>query len=404
MAGLEEALFLLLEKKDEIQHWLQKQRENIPLPIYGSFDIRDAGWKAVVVDSNAFPAGFNNLDPKDHSKLSNGLLRWFESLDNAPKRILLWPEAHTRNPGYLENVRLIKSLIDRTGIEVLVGTDLLNPQTVLTPKGNLSYVDVDVTDERVLADRKSIDLIFLNADLSDGPLDVSGVNVVPPNHMGWHSRSKCRHFEHVSDLVHEVGDLVGIDPWLIGPWGFISRGRCLEDLTCRERLAGEINQGLEFISEKYKEHGIDSRPSLFIKNDKGTYGLGILRIQSPDEVLNLSKRKMNRLTYAKGGKDAEDFLLQEAVPTFFKSNDSVMEPVGYGVNGEVISWFYRSNEKHGILDNLNTPSTKFILEEDLSEKSLTEVHARKWLHELVANISMIAMGRENIDHQSSPEE
>ena len=39
-------------------------KENIPLPIYGSFDIRDAGWKAVVVDSNAFPAGFNNLDPK----------------------------------------------------------------------------------------------------------------------------------------------------------------------------------------------------------------------------------------------------------------------------------------------------------------------------------------------------
>mgnify|MGYP003312171124 CR=1 FL=1 len=49
-------------------------------------------------------------------------------------------------------------------------------------------------------------------------------------------------------------------------------------------------------------------------------------------------------------------------------------------------------------------STKIINEEDLSEKSLTEVHARKWLHELVANISMIAMGRENIDHQSSPEE
>ena len=404
MAGLEDALFSLFEKKDEIQHWLSKKRETIPLPIYGSFDVRDAGWKAVVVDSNAFPAGFNNLDPKDHLELSFRMKEWFENLDIPPKRILLWPEAHTRNPGYLENVSLLKSLIDRTGIEVLVGTDLLNSQTISTPEGDLSYIDVDVTDEMVLADGKSVDMIFLNSDLSDGPLNVSGVNVVPPNHMGWHSRSKCRHFEHVSDLVHEVGDLVGIDPWLIGPWGFISRGRCLEDITCRERLAGEIDEGLEFISQKYKEHGIDSQPSLFIKNDKGTYGLGILRIQSPDEVLNLSKRKMNRLTYAKGGKDAEDFLLQEAVPTFLKSNDSVIEPVGYGVNGEVISWFYRSNDKHGFLDNLNTPSTKFIIDKDLSEEASIEIHARRWLHELIANISMIAMGRENIDYDSSPEE
>ena len=404
MAGLEDALFSLFEKKDEIQYWLDKKRKTIPLPIYGSFDIRDAGWKAVVVDSNAFPAGFNNLDSKDHLKFSFQIKQWFENLDILPDRILLWPEAHTRNPGYLENVMLIKSLIDTTGIEVLVGTDLLNSQTISTPVGDLSYVDVDVTDEMVLADGKNVDMIFLNADLSDGPLHVSGVNVVPPNHMGWHSRSKCRHFEHVSDLVHEVGELVGIDPWLIGPWGFISRGRCLEDLTCRERLAGEIHEGLKFISEKYKEHGISSRPSLFIKNDKGTYGLGILRIQSPDEVLNLSKRKMNRLTYAKGGKDAEDFLLQEAVPTFLKSNDSVIEPVGYGMNGEVISWFYRSNHKHGVLDNLNTPSTKFIIDKDLSEKASIEIHARKWLHELIANISMIAMGLENIDYESSTEE
>ena len=110
---------------------------------------------------------------------------------------------------------------------------------------------------------------------------------------------------------------------------------------------------------------------------------------------------MNRLTYARGGKDAEDFLLQEAVPTFFRSDNSVIEPVGYGVNGEVKSWFYRSNEKYGALDNLNTPSTKFILDSDLSAQASLEINARKWLHSLVANISMIAMGRENLDHGSS---
>ncbi|MBA45406.1 MAG: hypothetical protein CMB31_02315 [Euryarchaeota archaeon] len=394
----------LFDKKNIILEWLEQKRKNIPLPIYGSFDIRDAGWKTVVVDANAFPAGFNNLNPNDLEKLSMGLKRWFENLEHKPECLLLWPEAHTRNSGYLDNIHVIKSLIEGIGIEILVGTDLLNSQTVSTSFGDLSFVDVNVEDDFVNADGENIDTIFLNSDLSDGPLNISGVNVFPPSHMGWHSRSKCRHFEHVSDLVHELGDLVGIDPWLIGPWGFISRGRCLEDKFCRERLAGDIHEGLEFISGKYKQYNIDSKPSLFIKNDRGTYGLGIIRVEDPEEILNLSKRKMNRLTYAKGGKDAEDFLLQEAVPTFLTSNQSVIEPVGYGVNGEVVSWFFRSNEKHGILDNLNTPSTKFILDHDLSKEASLQVINRRWLHTLVANISMIAMGMENLDYVSSLED
>ena len=35
MAGLEDALFSLLEKKDEIKYWLDEKIKNIPLPIYG---------------------------------------------------------------------------------------------------------------------------------------------------------------------------------------------------------------------------------------------------------------------------------------------------------------------------------------------------------------------------------
>ena len=34
------------------------------MPIYGSVDIRDFGWKVGVVDANHFPAGFNNISKK----------------------------------------------------------------------------------------------------------------------------------------------------------------------------------------------------------------------------------------------------------------------------------------------------------------------------------------------------
>lgn len=404
MSGLFAAIDRLLECKSEIKNWFEEQRKNTPVPFYGSFDIRDAGWKVVVVDSNAFPAGFNNIDEKDHQTLSKGIQEWFSSLDSSPKRVLLWPEAHTRNPGYMDNIWTINTLIQNTGIDVCIGTDFLKGQTFSSSKGEISLVDVDVQNHSVNADGKPVDMIILNSDLSEGPLNISGVEIYPPNHMGWHSRSKCRHFEHVSDLVHDLSELVGIDPWLIGPWGFVSRGRCLEDTQCRERLAGEIQGGLEFIKSKYVEHEIDASPSLFIKNDRGTYGLGILRVESPDEILNLSNRKMNRLAYAKGGLSAEDFLLQEAVPTFLKSFDSVLEPVGYGVNGHVSSWFHRSNSKHDVLDNLNTPSTRFILDDDLSAEDASTIIGRRWLHLLVAEISMLAMGREMTDYASDDSE
>ena len=189
--------------------------------------------------------------------------------------------------------------------------------------------------------------------------------------------------------------------WLIGPWGFVSRGRCLEELECGERLAAEIELGLEFISGKYDEHGIDANPSLFMKNDRGTYGLGILRIDGAEEILNLSKRKMNRLTYGRGGMQAEDFLLQEAVPTHLFSDGAVIEPVGYGVNGLVLSWFHRMNRKHGPLDNLNTPSTSFILDSELDEESSQKILSRRFLHRTLAEISMIAMTLEAANHSES---
>ena len=144
MDVLQSTLASLLDKKNIILEWLEQKRKNVPLPIYGSFDIRDAGWKTVVVDANAFPAGFNNLNPNDLDKLSMGLKRWFENLEKKPKRLLLWPEAHTRNSGYLDNIHVIKSLIEGIGIEILVGTDLLNSQTVSTSFGDLSFVDVTV--------------------------------------------------------------------------------------------------------------------------------------------------------------------------------------------------------------------------------------------------------------------
>ena len=51
----------LESKRMEISQWMHEKRGQVPIPFYGSVDVRDAGWKIAVVDANHFPAGFNNI-------------------------------------------------------------------------------------------------------------------------------------------------------------------------------------------------------------------------------------------------------------------------------------------------------------------------------------------------------
>ncbi len=135
---------------------------------------------------------------------------------------------------------------------------------------------------------------------------------------------------------------------------------------------------------------------MFVKNDSGTYGLGIIEIRSGEELMELSNRRLNRLTYGKGGQDAEDFHLPEGVPTALRWRDSVVEPCMYGAGGRVCAWFYRTNERKGVMANLNSPSTRFHAPEDLAgDADAVTILARAdgW-HGLVAELALLGMASE----------
>ncbi|MCK5591110.1 MAG: glutamate--cysteine ligase, partial [Candidatus Pacebacteria bacterium] len=92
-------------KQEKIHRWLQSYEGAKELPLYSSVDIRNAGFKAAVVDTNIFPAGFNNLC--EHGlKDSEVFIR--EAINKRVphcKDILIIAEEHTRNAWYLENIR-----------------------------------------------------------------------------------------------------------------------------------------------------------------------------------------------------------------------------------------------------------------------------------------------------------
>ena len=117
-----------------------------------------------------------------------------------------------------------------------------------------------------------------------------------------------------------------------------------------------------------------------------------MSVRSGEELLSLSNRKMRKLMYSKGGVEVENFLIQEGIPTRLETADGgPVEPVVYLVDGQAASWFYRINEKKSDIDNLNSPSASFESYTDVGH--LYGENAHGW-HALVAELSMLAMGKE----------
>ena len=386
----------LEENRELITKWMSKKRSEVPIPIYGSVDIRDSGWKVAVVDANHFPAGFNNISKDDVANLSSLLKDHILRQNPDCKWVHLYPESHTRNQGYIENVATIKRLIENGGFRCTVGSPELEGHGALDGiTGPLVLDEVIVEDESLLIDGQKPDLIMLNNDLTEGMVDGLGAHQVsPPPHMGWQRRRKSEHYACLQGYVNEVAEILGIDPWhLLTDW-FVSEGKCLEKETCRKILASEVDEFLARISVRYEALGIDREPVAFIKNDSGTYGLGIMAVRSGEELLTLSNRKFKKLMYSKGGVDVENFLIQEGIPTNIKTPEGApVEPVVYLVDGEAASWFYRINPKKREMENLNSPSAKFHPYSEVG--TAYGEHAHGW-HALVAELSMLAMGAESL--------
>ena len=383
---------------------MEEKRGQVPIPFYGSVDVRDAGWKIAVVDANHFPAGFNNIDEQDLPTISKLMGDHISRNYGECSWIHLYPEAHTRNKGYVENIATIQKLLEMAGYRCTVGSPVFEDRGWLDGlSGPLELTPVEAQnidgEELLLVDGEIPSLILLNNDLTEGVLPGLGSQVFPPKEMGWHRRRKSEHYTELQAYVNEIAELLDIDPWhLMSEW-FVSENKCLEKETCRVRLAEEVDEFIEGLREKYAAHGIERDPVVFIKNDRGTYGLGIMVITKGEQILSLSNRKMNKLMYAKGGVDVENFLIQEGVPTCLSTSEGApVEPVVYLVDGQAASWFYRINPKKGDNDNLNSPSARFESIHDVGEKY--GEHAQGW-HALVAELSMLAMGSELLAYKES---
>ncbi len=399
-----------LDRQADIEAWLRAQWQRTTAPFYASVDLRNAGFKLAPVDTNLFPAGFNNLNPDLLPLAIQAMQSAIERICPTARQLMLIPENHTRNRFYLESLAALQDIIEKAGYRVRICSllpDLKEPLTLETPSGRRLLLEpVRREGRRLVLDDFDPCMILLNNDLASGcppVLEDLEQPVIPPLALGWHRRLKSGHFQHYRQVAQEFAELVGIDPWLITPL-FLQCGEIdFMSHTGEECLARNVATLLEAIQRKYDEYRLDCRPFVVIKADAGTYGMGVMTVHSPEEVRGLNRKQRTRMATTKGGLATTRVILQEGVYTFetWGEQQAVTEPVVYLIDHFVVGGFYRVHTRRGANENLNAPGMHFeplafakpciTPERDLAPDASPN---RFYAYGVVARLALLAAARE----------
>lgn len=399
----------LLSSQSAIEAWLRDQWRKTPPPFYSSVDLRNAGFKLAPVDTNLFPAGFNNLKEDFIPLAVQAAQETLDRLLPGCLRLLIIPENHTRNQYYFENLAALHDILIQAGFEVRIGSlleDIEAAKEISLASGRTLLLEkIKRVGDQISVNDFLPCLLLLNNDLANGiPEILKGVQqkVMPASELGWHRRLKSQHFKQYEQVCEELSQLIQLDPWLISPFFTRCEGVDFMKREGEDCMVEQSQQLLAKIQKKYDEYHIKEKPYVVIKADSGTYGMGVLSIHDPAEIQRLNRKKRSDMMVAKGNRPIEKVIIQEGVYTFETWNDAVAEPVVYMLGRYVIGGFYRVHTGRGVSDNLNSPGMQFeplpfvkacnIPEVTTSQKG--KCANRFYVYGVIARLAALAAARE----------
>lgn len=355
---------LTLSNIDNLKRWFKSKTQTLSYPIYSSYDIRDSGFKVSNVDGNIYPAGFNNICSVDKESSVALFKKYILShYGSKIKKILLVTEEHTQNPYYWENINTISSLLHGADFEVKISI----PRRLETPLNVRSATGLEFTVESAwmnsdLMKSYKPDLVISNNDFSEAYEEWASsfpYIINPPRELGWYQRKKSRYFKHFNHVVNEFSDILGIDPFLLNVQTEEFLNFDIANENNRAELATVVDNMLASLSVEYKKRGIDQKPVLFVKNNSGTYGLAVIRVESGEEVKQWSYKSRKKMKAAKGGRDVEELIIQEGIPSVVQSDGATAEPVIYMVGCELAGGFLRTHSEKSATESLNSPGAVY---------------------------------------------
>lgn len=395
-------------KSPLIEDWFAKKFAKTPANFYNSVDLRHSGFKIAPVDTNCFPAGFNNLSAvsKEQAKIiaDNFITQNFLQAKN----ILLLPENHTRNMRYLENVAALQEILQTTGRLVVIGSLIedLQEEMVIDLESGKKITLIPLIkngDQLTTKSGFTADLIILNNDLTGGiPQVLQNIKtpITPSLKLGWYQRTKSHHFTLYNNLATELATMLEIDPWLIS-----SLQRACHDVNFKDRvgiecLAKYVDELMVQLKEKYQEYGIKDEPYCYIKADNGTYGMAVMPVFSSADILDINKKERNKMNMLKESTQNTMVMIQEGIKTIDKINGNVAEPMIYMIGGQVVGNLFRANDQRDQLESLNAAGAGFFDLRDLNETQIQlggDKQNVALVYSVISRIAALAAALEDIE-------
>ena len=382
---------LVENRKDEIEKWFESTFANTPPFFYNSVDLRNSGYKIAPVDTNLFPAGFNNLNEGERERAIKVTDDFFKKHYPDAQNILLIAEDHTRNLYYLENLAILSNIISKTGRNLVLtnfATATSGETTEFTSHSGkpVKFTPIVKHNGKVMTFEGFIpDIVIVNNDLTSGAPDIiTDIEqpVSPPVGFGWYQRRKTSHFDTYNNLARDFCYKFNIDPWLITTYfehcGVVN----FKERKGIECVALNVDKTLAKIQAKYDEYGIKEQPYVFIKSDRGTYGMGIMTARSGDELFDMNKDVRKKMNAIKGGNINTEVIIQEGVPTVDTVDNNPAEPMIYLIGSQPVGCIYRLNTKKSSYENLNASGMQFT--------SISEQNGGKKICNTVGLISRLA--------------
>jgi glutamate--cysteine ligase len=399
----------IIQNKKNIDDWFASKFSEFKPLVYNSVDLRRSSFKISAVDTNCFPAGFNNLSAISEEKAALEFNKFFNENFTKSQNILIFPEAHTSNIRYLKNVKNIEKIISKNAKNVAIATlDKDLKKIEIAENQFLEFNQIARIDNKIFVKNAvnqsldfSPDLILLNNDLSSGIPEIfkNIENIIIPNpNLGWFNRKKSHHFDIYNSLATEIAEIIDIDPWFISSLHESAAEINFKENIGIEELATKVDILHKKIAAKYRQYSINQQPYSFIKADSGTYGMAVWAVSSPDDVLTINKKERNKMNITKGSIQNSSVIIQEGIPTIDKIYQKFSEPMIYLINAEVVGNLFRVNAERNEMKSLNASGAEFYDLSDLPEQNIeigfTKQNAAL-LYQMIAKIACLASSIEN---------
>lgn len=382
-----------------IHQWFSEKTKQLEYPIYSSYDIRDADFKISNVDANVYPAGFNNICPTDKETAVELFQKYIHvHYGTGIKKILIITEEHTKNPYYVENVVAIKTLLENGGFQVHAAfpKELPAPLELTSVTGHKLMIQSGYENSTFFKEFNP-DLVISNNDFSLSLQDwgaQSSKPMNPPRELGWYQREKSRYFENFNKLIGEFSEIGGFDPFLFQVQTEKFSHFEINNEASLNELAGRVDAFLADLKNTYKKNNVTMDPFCFVKNNAGTYGLGVTRVGSGQEVKEWTYNSRKKMKAAKGGREIQEVIIQEGIPSIISTDGAASEPVIYMVGCELAGGFMRTHADKSSTESLNSPGAVYKklcvtdLQDDLTGCPRENVYG--WS----AKIGLLAIGME----------